>query len=274
MKKMYLYRYFFIVNYENDFFEFCYRLSQTKYGIVKDVKLVIMNTNENSTSVIGIQKNLGAKIRAQRLKRNMKIAEIANRTGLTASTISQVERALISPSIATLKKICDVLQIPVGILFEDSGDAEAPALPKPPPEAPLPPQREPADAFSPVDLIKLWTISSAHQDSPVVRKEKRKFLSPGPGVRYYLLTPNLSGPLELIYNEYDPGASTGSALYTHPGVESGLILSGELEIQINSEVYTLKEGDSITFNSSTPHAKRNISDVMCTCVWANTPPWF
>jgi transcriptional regulator with XRE-family HTH domain/mannose-6-phosphate isomerase-like protein (cupin superfamily) len=203
----------------------------------------------------------------------MKIAEIAGITGLTASTISQVERALISPSIATLKKICDAMRIPIGILFEDIGESEAPVPPKPP-ETSLPTRTEADNVFDPVNLMKFWTISSAHQDSPVVRKEKRKFLSPCPGVRYYLLTPNLSGPLELIYNEYDPGASTGSTLYTHPGVESGLILSGELEIQINSEVYTLKEGDSITFNSSTPHAKRNVSNTMCTCVWANTPPWF
>jgi quercetin dioxygenase-like cupin family protein len=165
------------------------------------------------------------------------------------------------------------MQIPIGILFEDGEESDVPALPKPPETSPSA-QAQPDSVFSPADFIKLWTVSSVHQDSPVVRKEKRKFLSPGPGVRYYLLTPNLSGPLELIYNEYDPGASTGPTLYTHPGVESGLILSGELEIQINSDVYTLKEGDSITFNSSIPHAKRNISDAMCTCVWANTPPWF
>jgi transcriptional regulator with XRE-family HTH domain/mannose-6-phosphate isomerase-like protein (cupin superfamily) len=232
-----------------------------------------MKENENIASVTGIQRSLGAKIRAQRLELNMRIAEIAELTGLTASTISQVERALISPSISTLKKICDAMRIPVGILFEDSGESEAPAppkLPKPPPLA----QAAPGDILSLADLMKLWTVSSAHQDSPVVRREKRKFLSPGPGVRYYLLTPNMSGPLELIYNEYDPGAGTGPTPYTHPGVESGLILSGELEVQINSEVYVLKEGDSITFNSSIPHAKRNVSDVMCTCVWANTPPWF
>jgi transcriptional regulator with XRE-family HTH domain len=232
-----------------------------------------MGTNKNISSVAGIQRSIGAKIRVERLNRNMKIAEIAGITGLTASTISQVERALISPSIATLKKICDAMQIPIGILFEDNGEIETPVLPKPP-ETSLPSPTKPDRAFNPVDLIKLWTASSAHQDSPIVRKQKRKFLSPGPGVRYYLLTPNLSGPLELIYNEYDPGAGTGPELYTHPGVESGLILSGELEVRINSELYTLKEGDSITFNSSIPHAKRNVSDIMCTCVWANMPPWF
>ncbi|MDR0376196.1 MAG: cupin domain-containing protein [Spirochaetaceae bacterium] len=233
-----------------------------------------MKKPENTASATSIQKSLGAKIRAQRLKHDMKIAEIAELTGLTASTISQVERALISPSISTLKKICDAMRIPIGILFEDNGESEVPLPPPKRPDPAPPTQAEQDTVFSLADIMKLWTLSSAHQNSPVVRKEKRKFLSPGPGVRYYLLTPNMAGPLELIYNEYDPGASTGPEPYTHPGVESGLILSGELEIQINSEVYTLKEGDSITFNSSTPHAKRNVSNVICTCVWVNTPPWF
>ena len=36
----------------------------------------------------------------------------------------------------------------------------------------------------------------------------------------------------------------------------------------------LRAGDSITFDSTKPHAKRNLSDQVCTCVWANVPPWF
>jgi transcriptional regulator with XRE-family HTH domain len=212
----------------------------------------------------GIQKGMGKQIRAQRLQLNMTLSALAQYTGLTASTISQIERALISPSISTLKKICDALQIPIGLLFEDHADSDSEsekpmALTEAPP---VPPAADTAVNFL------------AHTASPVVRKEKRKFLSPNPGVRYYLLTPNLSGPLELIYNEIDPGAGTGPPLYTHPGVESGIILSGELEVQINSETHILKEGDSITFNSSDPHLLYNPSDVMCTCIWANTPPWF
>ncbi|HWQ80071.1 MAG TPA: cupin domain-containing protein, partial [Anaerovoracaceae bacterium] len=74
--------------------------------------------------------------------------------------------------------------------------------------------------------------------------------------------------------EYDPGSTTGPDLYSHPGCECGLILSGELIVQIKQEVYLLREGDSITFNSTDPHSKRNESDKICTCVWANVPPWF
>jgi transcriptional regulator with XRE-family HTH domain/quercetin dioxygenase-like cupin family protein len=210
-----------------------------------------------------VKRDLGARIREQRLRHNMKIAEIAGITGLTSSSISQVERGLNSPSIATLKKICDAMNIPIGYLFEgidengqeETGDTWTPA---PGPAGPL-------------GMISAFNLMG---HSPVVHKENRKFLSPGPGIRFYLLNPNLSGPVELIYNEYDPGTSTGPALYTHPGCECGLILSGELVVQIKDEVYTLKEGDSITFNASDPHLKKNVSDVICTCVWANTPPWF
>jgi transcriptional regulator with XRE-family HTH domain len=220
-----------------------------------------MKENE-STPGSEIQKGMGERIRAQRLQLNMTLSALARHTELTASTISQIERALISPSISTLKKICDALRIPIGLLFEDRDNAESEkpvALTEGPP---VPPAADTMANFL------------AHTASPVVRKEKRKFLSPSPGVRYYLLTPNLSGPLELIYNEIDSGAGTGPPLYTHPGVESGIILSGELEVQINSEMHILKEGDSITFNSSEPHWLHNPSDVMCTCIWANTPPWF
>jgi transcriptional regulator with XRE-family HTH domain len=214
---------------------------------------------------------LGSRIRTQRIKHNMKISDLADLTGLTSSTISQVERALISPSIATLKKICDAMNIPISYLFEDTNAADQDRLPSSAEE------RNRSLGGNIPDIaahMKLYTQINLMGLSPVVHKEERKILSPGPGIRFYLLNPNLAGPSELIYNEYDPGTGTGPGLYTHPGTECGLILSGELVVQIKDDVYTLKEGDSITFNSSDPHSKNNVSDVMCTCIWANTPPWF
>ncbi len=206
---------------------------------------------------------LGERIRDIRKARKMTITQLASATGLTASMISQVERSLISPSIETLKKIGNALEIPLSILFEDS-DKFTPA-----PSVPLINQMTGLELFlnqlSPLNL---------NNSSPVVHPDQRKFLSPGKGIRFYLLTPNLTGPIEFIYNEYDPGSTTGPDLYTHPGCECGLILSGELEIQIRDQVYLLKAGDSITFNSTDPHSKRNVGEVMCTCVWANVPPWF
>lgn len=217
---------------------------------------------EKSQEQMDMNIALGKRMRALRMERDIKIVDLANETGLTSSTISQVERALISPSISTLKKICDALGIPVSCLFENANFAEGQQ-----PEVRLAPNAGMEQLFSNM-------LSPFPPASPVVHKEDRKILSPTKGVRFYLLNPDLSGPIELIYNEYDPGAGTGSELYTHPGVECGLILTGELVIQINNDIYHLKEGDSITFPCSEPHAKRNEGDVMCTCIWTNCPPWF
>mgnify|MGYP000595112165 CR=1 FL=1 len=68
--------------------------------------------------------SLGKKIRAIRTAKDMKITEMSRLSGLTTSLISQVERGLISPSIETLKKIGNVLDVPLSLLFEtDERDA-------------------------------------------------------------------------------------------------------------------------------------------------------
>jgi transcriptional regulator with XRE-family HTH domain/mannose-6-phosphate isomerase-like protein (cupin superfamily) len=217
----------------------------------------------NQSNLESKPSSLGEKIRDIRKTRKMTMTHLANSTGLTPSMISQVERSIISPSIETLKKIGNVLEIPLSLLFEDMDDF-TPTL-----ATPLINQMTGMELF----LSQLPPLN-LHNQSPVVHEGHRKILSPGKGIRFYLLTPNLTGPIEFIYNEYDPGSTTGPDLYTHPGCECGLILSGELEIQIKQDIYLLKAGDSITFNSTDPHSKRNVGDAMCTCVWANVPPWF
>lgn len=191
---------------------------------------------------------LGTSIRNLRIMRGLKIVDVARATGLTSSMISQVERSIIAPSIDTLKKIAAVLDTPLGFFFTDSEDThENKAMPSP-------------------------EVVTRH--SPVVHSHERKMLSPGKGVTFYLLNPDMSGPIEFIYNIYEPGANTGFKQYSHPGSECGLVLKGELLITIEDESYLLKEGDSITFDSHRPHSKSNTGTEPCLCVWANTPPWF
>lgn len=226
-----------------------------------------MNGNFPLSGTDQVNISLGARIRALRNAQNLKISDLAEKAGLTSSMISQVERALISPSIASLKKICDALDTPLGYLFEDADNANG--------SQPI--EQSVITPPSSIDLANFMNIYPPVKlmgASPVVHEENRKILSPGKGIRFYLLTPNMSGSIEMIYNEYDPGATTGPSLYVHPGSECGLILTGELIVQIKDDTYVLKEGDSITFNSSDPHMKRNESGQMCTCIWANVPPWF
>jgi transcriptional regulator with XRE-family HTH domain len=211
---------------------------------------------------------LGNRIRELRQTRNYRILDLANMTGLTSSMISQVERGGISPSIDTLKKIANVLEVSVGYFFEDEDETGSK------PAATTPAVQEIPNQDSPNVNAMMRNDLDIVEKSPVVHEHQRKILSPGKGVNFYLLNPNMDGPIEFIYNVYEPGCGTGKGLYSHPGSECGLILEGELIVTILDKEYRLQKGDSITFDSSQPHSKKNEGKVPCVCVWANSPPYF
>lgn len=221
-----------------------------------------MKEKENADVLLQI---IGKKIREIRQSKNMRIIDLANITNLTVSMISQVERGIISPSMESLKKIATAIETPISALFVDEQDFEEKNSLTSNNPVKIPTQTANSNQF-------LLTPVELYDQSPVVRKCERKLLSPAKGINFQLLNPNLNGPIEFIYNEYEPNASTG--FYTHPGSECGLIISGELIVQINEDSYHLHEGDSITFNSTDKHLKKNISSEKCCCVWANVPPWF
>jgi DNA-binding transcriptional MerR regulator/mannose-6-phosphate isomerase-like protein (cupin superfamily) len=113
-----------------------------------------------------------------------------------------------------------------------------------------------------------------HEDSthPVVRKNERKALSGGPGVNMELLARGHT-VLEPHLFRVAPGRGSGSA-YTHEGEEFMFLLQGELEMQLGGEKYRLRAGDSMNFQSSTPHEWHNPGRKETLILWVNTPPTF
>jgi transcriptional regulator with XRE-family HTH domain len=76
---------------------------------------------------------LGGRLRTLRAARNLTIAQLADASGLTKGFISRLERDQTSVSIAALLRICEVLQISIGTLFEAPAtalvrDGEAPVV--------------------------------------------------------------------------------------------------------------------------------------------------
>jgi uncharacterized cupin superfamily protein len=92
-------------------------------------------------------------------------------------------------------------------------------------------------------------------------------------VRFTLLSRKHDLECEFIYNEWPPGSSTGKEKYVHEGVECGLLLEGELEVELEDRVYHLKPGDSITFRSDMPHRLNNKGKKTAKGVWVNSRPW-
>jgi len=182
---------------------------------------------------------LGQQLRVLRRGRALSLVELANRTGLSIGNISQIERGVSSPSVRSLKKLSEALQISVGDLFQETD---------------LPP---------------------AAEINYIVRKKTRPLLKLGAtGVQKELLTPTTPGSLQMLMVTIAPGGSSGPDHYTHRGEESGLVLAGALELWIEDECFILKEGDTFRFKSTQPHRFANAGANTASVLWVQTPPGY
>jgi uncharacterized cupin superfamily protein len=77
---------------------------------------------------------------------------------------------------------------------------------------------------------------------------------------------------EFLEITYAPGALSGVNMSHHEGREFGLILEGELVIELGFESYTLQKGDSIVFESTVPHRLINKTAQPTRAVWVVLSP--
>jgi len=111
-------------------------------------------------------------------------------------------------------------------------------------------------------------------DNPrLVRPSERKILETAPDVRMELLAWGNTA-MEPHLFRVKPGGGSGES-YSHEGEEFLHVLRGDFEIWLNkSEHYRLKPGDSLYFESSTPHRWKNPGRKEAWVLWVNTPPTF
>ena len=181
--------------------------------------------------------DMGGQIRDLRKAKGLKLADLSRLTGKSIGYLSQIERNISEPSLRALQEISNSLGVQIGYFFHET--------------EPVP----------------------SDEQGLIVRKSRRKRLNYGNGVIDHLLSPNLSGQLELLLAEFDPGYSSGDSI-THKGEEAGLVLAGSLDIWIGAKHFSLSEGDSFTFESSTPHRFENNDKIKTIVVWAITPPTY
>ena len=113
----------------------------------------------------------------------------------------------------------------------------------------------------------------AKENSRVVKPAERKILETTKGVRMELLAWGNTA-MEPHLFRIKPGGSSGES-YTHEGEEFLHVLRGQFEIWLNQdEHYLLEPGDSLYFQSSTPHRWRNPGQTESWLLWINTPPTF
>jgi transcriptional regulator with XRE-family HTH domain len=180
---------------------------------------------------------LGYAIRTYRKKAGMTLVELAKKADFSISYLSQIERSLLTPSIATLRRLADALGVPAGqLMLKDGGHANSPVA--------------------------------------VVRRSERKQLAfPASNVHYELLTPDMRRRASLLWVEAPPGSESGP-LFSHEGEDGVVVLTGTIEIEVGNVWHRLGPGDSIYFNAGIPHRWRNGSSEPAQAIWLSTPPSF
>ena len=119
----------------------------------------------------------------------------------------------------------------------------------------------------------LSLFEAAGENPRLVRPEQRKILQTDSGVRMELLAWGNTA-MEPHLFRIKPGGGSGES-YSHEGEEFLHVLRGQFEIWLNSkEHYRLKPGDSLYFESSTPHRWKNPGRSETWLLWINTPPTF
>lgn len=112
-------------------------------------------------------------------------------------------------------------------------------------------------------------------DGVLVRPAMRRSLNlPAKGITKQLLTPDLTGSLQMLLITVAPGGSSGEDRYSHAGEECGYLLRGQLRLWAGSGEYLLNPGDSFRFQSTLPHRFANPSDGDAEVVWVTTPPFY
>ena len=88
-----------------------------------------------------------------------------------------------------------------------------------------------------------------------------------------MLTPKPFHSLEVVAAQFDAGGSTGDEPYTHGDSEEILlVIAGRVHVQLGAEINELETGDSITYQSSTPHRVSNAGDETAEVIFVISPP--
>lgn len=166
------------------------------------------------------EKRIGARIKRLRLKKSMGLVELGRLTGLSASYLSQLETGRVVPTLRNLSRIAMVFSKDLSYFFEN----------------------EPRALFQIHRRKERVRMPQTGVDSPAYYFQSLAYMVPDRHMDPY-------------YAEFVPlTKETDPRAHMHPGYEFLYVLEGELEIHHGDQQCTLRTGDAVYFDSSTPHS--------------------
>lgn len=157
-------------------------------------------------------------LRQRRKARSMSLDDLARASGVSRAALSQIETCKSNPTVGVLWKIAVGLGIPFAEL---------------------------------IGAPRSGAAVLRRADSQVLRSSDGRFESRP-------LTPAGASPLVELYELRISARSTHRSEAHAPGThEVVVILTGQLRLHVDQEVYELAAGDSIAFAADRPHAYEN-----------------
>ncbi len=174
----------------------------------------------------------GRLLRELREEYGLTLRELSVKTGLSTSLISQLERGVTSPSLQSVRRLAEALQVSIFQLL----------------------------------------AADTRGYSYVPADRRRKLVLQHGEISYELLSPDTKRRLEVWLGTLGPGATSGDEPSIHQSEEFILVLSGHMEIEIGSQRQILGPGDAIQYDGSQPHKIWNHATEPLRFVSALTPP--
>ena len=179
--------------------------------------------------------DIGEKLRQLRLQRGLTQEDMADRCELSKGFISQVERNLASPSIATLTDMLECLGSSLSQFFSEAKDEKT--------------------IFSPQDMF-------VKEDADGLR-----------GSITWLVPDAQKNAMEPILVEIGEGGET-YPLLPHEGEEFGYVLSGAIYLVTGDKKTRVRTGCSFCIHPRQTHYLMNAGKTKARVLWVSNPPIF
>ncbi len=178
---------------------------------------------------------IGHKLKRLRIVNSFTQEELASRTDLSKGFISQIENDTASPSIATLEDILEVLGTTPTEFFCDIDNHEK------------------------VVYTKSDRVLTPNSND----KYQVELLIPGSGKR----------KMDPVLVTIEPNEESFTD-HVHEGEELGILLKGKVDLKLEDETYSLRQGDCFYFSANKKHSIINTGKQTAKILWVVTPPIF
>jgi transcriptional regulator with XRE-family HTH domain len=164
--------------------------------------------------------DVGKRIKSIRKRKNLTLQEVSEKSGMSATAISAIERNVSSPTVTTLVAIGRALGESLSSLL---GEAE-------------------------IEYVMTRAANRERLATDIPNVDFQSLAHGVPGQRFH---PKL-GILK-------PGANSGEDFVNHQGDGFFLVIRGALEMEIDGTLVRLEEGDSLSVRGNTPYRWKNAS---------------